>query len=237
MADRDSSDVSRIDEFYSKIARPYDVFASSVLFRGVRRRAIEQLDLRPGEDLLEVGCGTGGNLPHVASEFGREGTYIGIDVSGGMLARALERDTPIETHFVKADATDPPVRGPFDGILVTFVNGVLEDPAIAVDRWLSLLRPGGRLVLLDAAGRSGPVTPLELGFRAFVVAVAPPGTRKGLDRSPNEVLVDRVEAAHRQLRETADVVHQATYWRGFVRLTAATPVPRQSSVVCAGSTT
>jgi len=226
MVDREPSDLSRIDAFYSKIARPYDVFASSVLFRGVRRRAIEQLELRPGDDLLEVGCGTGGNLPHVASQCGQEGTYIGIDASEGMLARARNRNTSIETHFVKADAANLPIQRTVDGILVTFVNGVLQDPASAVDGWLSLLRPDGRLVLLDAAGRSGPLTPLELGFRAFVVAAAPPGTAKRLDRSPNEVLMERVDAAHRELRETTDVVHEASYWRGFVRLTAGTPVTR-----------
>ena len=226
MTDSDSSGLERVGSFYSRIARPYDLFASSPLFEGLRRRAVAQLGLRPGDRMLDLGCGTGGNLPHADSRLGTSGTYVGIDASEGMLERARNRRSSARTHFLRGDASDPPVRDGFDGILVTFVNGVLQDPAAAVDEWISRLRPSGRLVLLDAAGRRGPMTPLEIGFRSFVVAVAPPGTRWQMERSPNEVLIDRVEAAHARLRESGTVVHESTHWQGFVRLSAATPDTR-----------
>ncbi|MFB6154195.1 MAG: class I SAM-dependent methyltransferase [Halodesulfurarchaeum sp.] len=219
----DLADHDCVERFYSAIADPYDRFASSQLFRGLRRRAVEALELDGDERVLEVGCGTGGNLPVLDRHLGADGHYVGIDLSDGMLRRAASRQPTVSTYLLRGDAETPPVRGPFDAILSTFVMGVLGDPGVAVERWLSLLHPDGRLVLLDAAGRRGVRSPLELGFRTFVILAAPPGTRSRRDTSANEALVSKVENAHRTLRKRGDPYHESTHWRGFVRLTGARP--------------
>ncbi|MFB6266510.1 MAG: class I SAM-dependent methyltransferase [Halodesulfurarchaeum sp.] len=212
-----------MERFYSAIAHPYDRFASSVLFRGLRQRAVDALELQDDSRVLEVGCGTGGNLPVLDRHLGPDGGYVGVDLSTGMLRRAASRQPSVSAALIRGDAERPPVRGPFDAILSTFVMGVLDRPEAAVERWLSLLGPDGRLVLLDAAGREGVRTPLELGFRTFVILAAPPGSRDHFDTTANEALRSRVEQAHRTLRERGDPYHESTHWRGFVRLTGARP--------------
>lgn len=218
----EDSPIPEIGRFYSKIARPYDIFAGSPLFTGLRADAVSALTLSADDRLLEIGCGTGGNIPVLEEWVGPAGTYVGVDASRGMLRRAAARNPRFQTSFVQADASDPPLRSTFDAILVTFVSGVLPDPGEAVEEWLSLLRPGGRLVLLDAAGRPDSTGPLDRGFDAFVRMAAPPGTRRRTDGSPGSVLVDRVESAHETVAREGTLLDSRERWFGFVRLSVAT---------------
>lgn len=216
-----SESLQPIRDFYSAIARPYDLFAGSVIFDGLRRRAVDELLGSPEDRVLEIGCGTGGNIPALAGSLGADGEYVGLDAAPGMLRRAKRRTAPFDVTLIQGDAADPPLDPGFDAILVTFVSGVLPEPAGAVSTWLDLLRPGGRLVLLDVAGRPGVSTPLDWGFRTFVHLAAPPGTIYRHGRAAHQVLLDRVETAHETVEREASVLHQSTHWRGFVRLTAA----------------
>ena len=218
----EDSIIPEISRFYSKIARPYDLFAGSPLFTGLRADAVSALGLSPDDRVLEIGCGTGGNIPVLEEWLGPAGTYLGLDASRGMLRRAAGRNPRFQTSFVQADAGDPPLASRFDAILVTFVSGVLPDPGAAVEKWLSLLRPGGRLVLLDAAGRPDSSGPLDWGFDAFVRMAAPPGTRRRTERSPGAVLVDRVESTHETLAREGTLLESRERWFGFVRLGVAT---------------
>lgn len=220
---REDPSVPTVSRFYTRIARLYDMFAASPIFAGLRAEAAKALDIGPGARVLEVGCGTGGNLPHLGPMLGPEGAYVGLDASQGMLAQARTRTVEPSVHLLQGDATSPPISGTFDGILVTFVSGVLGDPAAAVNQWLSLLGDEGRLVLLDAAGRRGVATPLEWGFRTFTYLAAPPSARAQYESSPNEVLIERVEAARNTLRTQGEPLMETDRWRGFVRLTVAGP--------------
>lgn len=211
-----------VRDFYSRIATPYDLFASSPIFARLRRRAVETLDLSPGDSVLEIGCGTGGNLPVIDRALEGRGSYVGIDASPGMLRRARRRRTEISSSVLQGDATAVPLAADFDAILVTFVNGVLQDPGAAVEHWVERLDPGGRITLLDAAARPGRSTPLDWGFEAFVYLAAPPGTRRRAGGSANERLVERVAEAHRRLESVGAVSTHETRWFGFVRLTTAT---------------
>ena len=70
------------------VRRRYDRLASIYVFfewlfwlpRGIRPRAIKRLDLKLGDYVLEVGCGTGRNLPYLALMVGPEGRVYGIDI-------------------------------------------------------------------------------------------------------------------------------------------------------------
>jgi ubiquinone/menaquinone biosynthesis C-methylase UbiE len=53
-----------------------------------RRRAAQRLGLNPGDRVLEIGCGTGRNLPYLREAVGPEGRIYGVDLSAGMLAKA-----------------------------------------------------------------------------------------------------------------------------------------------------
>lgn len=105
-------------------------------------------------DVLDVGCGTG-FLALLLAELGHRAT--GIDMAAAMLneARNKAQEKGLNATFVAGDAEDPPTRlGPCDLICMRHVIWTLPDPAASARRWLSLLRPGGRVVLVEGEFRS-----------------------------------------------------------------------------------
>jgi ubiquinone/menaquinone biosynthesis C-methylase UbiE len=208
--------------FYGRWAALYDRIARLPGVRGWRERAVDALALDPGDTVVEMGCGTGANVPHLRERVGSEGTVVGVDLTRGMLATARadrERAGWANVHLLQGDATAPPVAGPVDAVLATFVVGMLPDPAAAVGDWFDLLRPGGRVALLDAAPTEAPCArPLNLPFAAFVWAGAP-GKRRGV-RRPSRELLDRVETARRAVAEQGDAVETDRFGLGFLRVTS-----------------
>ena len=65
-------------------------FLTGVFFlpKDSRRRAVDRLGLRPGDKVLDVGCGTGRSLDYLQSAVGPTGRVYGIDISAGMLGKA-----------------------------------------------------------------------------------------------------------------------------------------------------
>jgi len=193
-------DVTATQSFYGRWARVYDWVATAPGVESWRTRAAEACALEPGDTVVEMGCGTGANFRHLRERVGPEGDVVGVDVTREMLRRASERVDRAgweNVHLVGADATRPPVEGPVDAVLATFVVGMFPDPRPAVARWVDALAPGGRVVLLNASRSERPVArPLNLAFRAFVRAAAP-GDR-GV--SPTRSLERRVAAARDQVR-------------------------------------
>ncbi|WP_134669194.1 class I SAM-dependent methyltransferase [Halorussus marinus] len=210
-------------QFYARWADLYDVLARSTPGLGrLRGRAADALALEPGDTVVEMGCGTGANLPHLRERVGPEGRVVGVDFTRGMLARArdrIEREGWANVHLVRADAAEVEFREAVDAVLATFVVGMLADPGAAVDRWADLLAPGGRIALLDAAQTARWFGwPVNRAFRGLVVASSPTGT-DGYERAPWTVLDNRVDAARRALRARADETTHTEHALGVVRVT------------------
>ncbi|MEU2271905.1 class I SAM-dependent methyltransferase [Streptomyces olindensis] len=108
------------------------------------------------DDVLDLGCGTG-SLSLLASEQGHRVT--GVDLSPAMVTLAREKLAGRDAVFLVGDAAAPPVgEQRFDAVLVRHVLWALPDPARALRHWCGLLRPGGRLVLVEGVwGSTDPV--------------------------------------------------------------------------------
>ena len=97
-------------------------------------------------DVLDLGCGTG-SLALLAVRQGHRVTAV--DLSTEMVRRARAKTDGRATVLV-GDAADPPVRpGTVDVVLARHLAWTLPDPPAALARWVRLLRPGGRLVLVE----------------------------------------------------------------------------------------
>jgi SAM-dependent methyltransferase len=120
-------------------------------------------------DVLDLGCGTG-SLSLLAAEQGHRVT--GVDLSANMLERARAKPAGYDAEFLAGDAAQPPVGGRrFDVVLVRHVLWALPDPAGALRHWRSLLRPAGRLVLVE--GVWGTLTPVGIPTDRLLTLLAP----------------------------------------------------------------
>jgi SAM-dependent methyltransferase len=119
------------------------------------RRLRGWLPARPA-DVLDLGCGTG-SLSLLAAEQGHRVT--GVDRSAAMVERARTKLAGRDAAFLVGDAAAPPVgEQRYDVVLVRHVLWTLPAPARVLRRWRTLLRPGGRLVLIEGVwGTVGPV--------------------------------------------------------------------------------
>jgi SAM-dependent methyltransferase len=105
--------------------------------------------------VADLGCGTGS----LAVLLAEEGYVVrGLDSSAAMLAlaKAKAEAAGVTVHWVLGDASSPQLGdGSVDVVLCRHVLWALPDPAKAVARWTRLLRPGGRLVLVEGWWRTG----------------------------------------------------------------------------------
>ena len=120
-------------------------------------------------DVLDLGCGTG-SLSLLASEQGHRVT--GVDLSPAMIDLARAKLAGHDAVFLLGDAAAPPVGADrFDAVLVRHVLWTLPDPARVLRHWRGLLRPGGRLVLVE--GVWGTVSPVGIPADRLTALLAP----------------------------------------------------------------
>ncbi len=139
-------------------------------FEPVRRLAIQRLDLRPDETVLDVGCGTGLSLQALAEGVGARGRVIGIEQSPEMMEQAQAR---VDSHgwaqvtLLNAPVEDAVISGRAHAVLFHFTHDILQHPP-AVARVFAHLRPGARVV---AAGLKW-AGPWSWAVNGFVLGAA-----------------------------------------------------------------
>jgi len=102
---------------------------------------LELLDIKPGERILDLGCGTG-HLTNKIKEHGAD--VIGIDASGDMIAKAKEGFPDVD--FQVADAADFHFDEPFDAVFSNAVLHWVHKADAAIKCVYDSLKPGGRFV-------------------------------------------------------------------------------------------
>jgi SAM-dependent methyltransferase len=110
---------------------------------------LEALALKPGERLLDIGCGGGLAAIDAARIVGPSGAVLGFDISAPLVGLATERAASARVdnvRFVAGDAqTDPIPDGPYDAAMSQFGVMFFDDPVAAFGNIRKHLRPGGRI--------------------------------------------------------------------------------------------
>ena len=156
-----------VQTMFDRIAPRYDL-VNRVMTFGLdvrwRRRVVASLGLSPGSLVLDIACGTGDLCRELHSQGLRA---VGFDFSNGMLA-AARTDAPL----VQADALALPVTdGSADGITCGFALRNVVDIRQLLSEFRRVLRPGGRLGILEVAEPSSSL--LRFGHRVYFRRVVP----------------------------------------------------------------
>jgi demethylmenaquinone methyltransferase / 2-methoxy-6-polyprenyl-1,4-benzoquinol methylase len=153
---RDSEEfATEVRGMFDRIAGVYDLMNSAMtagLHHLWRQRAVDRANVGPGSDALDVCCGTGDLALELRRRIGPDGRVVGCDFSEPMLelARRKSGEEGLPVEFGWADALDLPYGdGSFDAVTIGFGARNLADLERGLSEMARVLRPGGRLVILE----------------------------------------------------------------------------------------
>jgi demethylmenaquinone methyltransferase/2-methoxy-6-polyprenyl-1,4-benzoquinol methylase len=113
-------------------ARHYDKFLSLLSlgrYSSVIKASVAQMDIKPGQSILDLGSGTGKNDCFIAEKLGSQGRIVGLDVSDEMLRQARKRCHKYKNVFFEKRRIEQglPYQEEFDKVFISFVLHGFED--------------------------------------------------------------------------------------------------------------
>ena len=150
---------SFVRQRYNHIAGVFPLFELLFLLPpGIRRKAVDRLQLKPGDSVLEIGCGTGRNFPFLRDAVGPEGHIFGVDLSEGMLSKASQlcrRRKWENVTLIHSDAISYTAPAPVNGVIFSLSYSTIpHHKEVLLHAWKQL-QVGRNLVIMDSKLPSG----------------------------------------------------------------------------------
>jgi demethylmenaquinone methyltransferase/2-methoxy-6-polyprenyl-1,4-benzoquinol methylase len=210
----------RVRGFYERVAGQYDRGIELYALLGYRagayrRRAVQVLGVRPGQTVVDIGCGTGKNLSLLADAVGPKGHVVGVDFSASMLEQArtlTDRHRLANVDLVEADAATFVFPDGLDRVIATFSLSMMPEPGVVIARAAMALPLDGRLAVLDF--RIPEAWPVAVRRSALALAAPLGETWAMAERDLRE-----------PMRQHLDLDTDEAYYFGAAYVAAGTPVP------------
>jgi phosphatidylethanolamine/phosphatidyl-N-methylethanolamine N-methyltransferase len=174
-------DQNLVERLYARFASVYNGIFGPILHAG-RVEAMRELPLKPNDDILEVGIGTG----LTATLYPSDCRVMGIDLSEPMLREAARHVESHNRRNVRLWQMDASSLGfpdeSFDVVYAAYVVSVVPDPVVVLREMRRVCRPGGRIVVLNHFLSTNPIlSAVERWISPLTVRAA--GFRSDLDLS------------------------------------------------------
>lgn len=193
-----SEKTARVHTVFDSVAPRYDVmndFMSLGTHRVLKRIVVETAALREGSVVLDAAGGTGDIARLLTQAVGSSGSVTCIDINNSMLREGRNRSIDagcMDIDFLLADAQQLPFHdAQFDAVTIGFGLRNVADQPRALSEFRRVLRPGGRLVVLDFSKPTSPAVRFAFGAFKFtwpLVGELLVGTSR-----PYQYLVDSIE--------------------------------------------
>lgn len=150
-------DKPQIARLYRKRAKHYNLTANLYYVFGFREQkyremAVNELALKDGDTVVEIGCGTGINFPLFQQKVGSGGRVIGVDLTPEMLDQArmrAEHEGWKNVELIQSDAARYLFPESVDGVISSFAITLVPEYDAVIKAVAASLSPGKRIVILD----------------------------------------------------------------------------------------
>jgi ubiquinone/menaquinone biosynthesis C-methylase UbiE len=171
----------QVAALFERVADSYDDVGVD-MFQPIAKRLVSELEPRPGERVLDIGCGRGAALFPLARAVGAEGSVVGIDLAPSMVAKTAAdavRAGLTTVDIRLGDAQEPDLEAAsFDVIASSLVLFFLPDPRGALQAWRALLVDDGRLGISTFGDYNSTWKAVDAAFAPFLPAqMADPRTQ------------------------------------------------------------
>lgn len=140
-------------DFFNKHAEGWEVRNYSADKRDRLQELLEDVELRPGATVLDVGCGEGVLIPYLRKRLGDNARIIALDPSPVMLKGAAAKDQG-RALIVRAKAEDMPLIDEYvDAVICFAAFPHFSDKSLAVQEFYRVLKPGGQAYVLHLGSR------------------------------------------------------------------------------------
>ena len=157
--------ITDVEKVFSVIAKRYDML-NSILTLNIdrlwRRKAIKICDIKEGQKVLDLCCGTGQMINYECKAVGKNTTVIGVDFSQEMLnvgdRRLNQSLKDYKFKLIRDSILELPFEeNSFDCITIAFGLRNISDKSKALSEMYRVLKPGGRLVCLELSKPNTPI--------------------------------------------------------------------------------